>query len=351
MIVAVQGRGTRPPPKVRVGIVSWNTAALLDRCLAALPAALGDLDAEVVVVDNASSDNSAAVADAHAHVTVIKNSENTGYSRAMNQALFEGAPVDVLVALNPDTEPPPRSLATLVERLVADPALGLVVPRLLHADGREQHSVYRFPSSLVSMVVSFVPAAMLRRGLGQRMWLEGFSDHRRRVDIDWAIGAVHVIRRHALAGKRPYDERWFMYGEDVELCARLRAAGWRLRLEGDIDVPHVGNVAGDQAWGTDRTARWLVPTYEFYEATHGPRAVRVWAAANVAGLDWLCLKWRFLARFRPARFGHLRGWAVEGERALAVHRRVLRGGVDSLRGLATGPPSPPEGRVTVIDPQ
>ena len=67
---------------VRVGIVSWNTAVLLDRCLAALPAALGDIEAEVVVVDNASSDESASVAEAHPGVTVIRSPENVGYAKA-----------------------------------------------------------------------------------------------------------------------------------------------------------------------------------------------------------------------------------------------------------------------------
>ena len=319
-------------PLVRIGIVSWNTAELLDRCLAALPAALADLDADVVVVDNASSDASAEVAARHRAVTVLSNETNVGYAKAMNQALRHGRAADVLVALNPDTEPPPGSLAALVDRLVADPTVGLVVPRLLEVDGREQHSVYRFPSPLVTAIVSFLPAFVLRSGLGRRFWLEGWSDHRRREDVDWAIGAVHAVRAAALAGAEPYDERWFMYAEDLELCWRLTRAGWRVRLEGDIGVPHVGNAAGAQAWGNERTVRWMVPTYEWYALARGDSAARSWARTNLAALSWLRLKWRALARLRPGRYPHLAGWVADSDGPLELHRRVSRGGAAALAG-------------------
>lgn len=333
--------GMASHPRVRIGIVSWNTAALLDRCLSALPAAIAGLDADVVVVDNASDDASASVAASHADVAVIENSTNLGYAKAMNQALRHGPAADVLVALNPDTEPPVGSIRMLVERLLADRSLGLVVPRLVQTDGSDQHSAYRFASLRVALAVSLCPAAVLRRGIGRRLWLEGFSDHRRQVDVDWAIGAVHVLRAAALDGQAPYDERWFMYGEDVELCWRLRREGWRVRLEGDVTVPHVGNASGAQAWGTERSIRWLVPTYEWYALARGPAAARLWAAVNFVGLSVLKIKWRVLAALAPARFGHLRVWCSDATSPLTLHRQVLLGGVGALSGLASHPPVSP----------
>ena len=151
-------------PDVRVGIVSWNTSDLLDRCLRALPAALGELRAEIVVVDNASDDDSATRAEAHG-VTVIRNEQNVGYARGMNQALAATA-APVLIALNPDTEPAAGSLAALVQRLHDEPRAGVVVPRLAHDDGRLQHSVYRFPSVPLAAVVCFVPPRLQRGALG-----------------------------------------------------------------------------------------------------------------------------------------------------------------------------------------
>lgn len=269
-------------PDVRVGIVSWNTADLLDACLAALPAALGDLRAEIVVVDNASADGSAAVAERHAGVTVVRNADNTGYARGMNAALA-GSSARALIALNPDTVPPPSSLARLVARLDADAKVGLVVPRLLNSDGSLQHTVYRFPSVAVGAAVALLPSRWHGGAVGRRFWLEGHAPHDTSGDIDWAIGAVHCIRASAV-GHPIYSERAFMYAEDLELCWRLQRDGWRIAFMADVEIPHVANAAGAQAWGSERTARWLDETYDWYADARGEPAARAWAAVNVVGV-------------------------------------------------------------------
>ena len=269
-------------PDVRIGIVSWNTSDLLGICLAALPAAIGDLRAEVVVVDNASADDSADIASTY-DVRVVRNPTNVGYARAMNQALAD-TEAPVLLALNPDTAPPPGSLAALVERLHAEPTAGVVVPRLVHADGRLQHSAYRFPSVPLAAVVCFVPPRWQRGRIGRRWWLEGAAPHDRSGPVDWAIGAVHAVRREALDGAPPYSERWFMYAEDVELCWRLARRGWSTVLAADVDVPHVGNAAGAQAWGSGRDRRWWAASYDLYSQQRGALATRRWAVVNTSGV-------------------------------------------------------------------
>jgi GT2 family glycosyltransferase len=268
-------------PDVRIGIVSWNTADHLRSCLAALPEALGELEAEVVVVDNASGDDSVTVCESFG-VRVIRNPENRGYARAMNQALA-GSHAEVLIALNPDTVPPPGSLRALVGFLLADPDVGLVAPKLVFPDGRLQRSVHRMPSIRLAAVMGFVPLSWRRGRIGERWWLEGTSDHLYDdvVDIDWVIGAVHVIRAAALGGHAPYNERWFMYVEDLDLCARLHATGHRVVLDGEISVPHVGSAAGDIAWGERRDARWLDAMYDWYARERSPLAARAWAALNL----------------------------------------------------------------------
>jgi GT2 family glycosyltransferase len=269
-------------PLVRIGIVSWNTDALLARCLDAVPAAIGGYGCEVVVVDNASTDRSLAVARGRGLARVVANDANVGYARAMNRALA-GTDAEVLIAINPDTEPPPGSLATLVDRLLADADLGLVVPRLVYPDGAAQHSVYRFPSALIAAVVCFAPPRLHHGALGRRLWLEGSGMPRGSDDIDWAVGAVHVLRSAALGGRPPYDERWFMYVEDLELCWRLARTGWRRRVEADVTVTHVRNAAGAQAWGRSQTARWIDATYDWYARDRGLVAMRAYAAINTIG--------------------------------------------------------------------
>lgn len=265
-------------PLVRVGLVSWNTAGLLDRCLAALPAALQGVGAEIVVVDNASSDAS-AVAATHHGVTLLRNQRNVGYAKAMNQALA-GTSAPVLIALNPDTEPPPGSLAALVDRLRTDPAVGLLSPRLVDGDGSPQQTARRFPSLSAGLADVLLPARLRRGRVGRRFLLEFGTEPKAPADVDWTVGAVHVIRAAALGGRTPYDERWFMYVEDLELCWWLAERGWRRRFEADIVVPHVGNASGDQAWGNGYRHRCLDATYDWYQRDVGRVSARSWAALN-----------------------------------------------------------------------
>lgn len=319
---------------VRVGIVSWNTAGLLDECLAALPAALGDLDAEVVVVDNASSDDSVAVARRHAGVTVVPNPTNDGYAKGMNRALA-GTDAPVLIALNPDTVPPPGSLAALVARLRDDGGAGLVVPRLANHDGSLQHSCYRFPTVAVAAVVAFVPRPLQRGAIGRRFWLEAADGtHDRSATVDWAIGAVHVIRRSALADRAPYSERWFMYVEDLELCWWLHRRGWRVVLDADVTVPHVGNAAGAQAWGSGRSARFWRASYDFVGLSRGRAYARLLAAVNVLGTLWVAGWFELGGRAgRRARRAERRAVARSVRAALPAHLEVVRHGPP--------PPDPP----------
>ncbi len=322
------------PPRVQVGIVSWNTGALLARCLEALPAALAGLDARVVVVDNDSTDDSAARARA-AGATVVVNPTNVGYARAMNQALAGDA--DVLIACNPDAEPPPGSLRALVDTLLAEPRRALVAPRLLDADGSLQHSVHRFPTPATSLALAVVPGRIRAGALGRRLWLDGAVDHRRCEPIDWAIGAVHVLRADALGGAAPYDERWFMYVEDLDLCWRLRQAGLEVVLDGRVAVPHVGNAAGAVAWGEGRTARWQWATYDWVQLRRGSGPRRAYAAANLlATLALMARPWLAAPVSAPARALGRRRWRAH-RASVRLHASALVRGPGG-REAEWGPP-------------
>jgi GT2 family glycosyltransferase len=282
-------------PVLRVGIVSWNTAEPLARCLSSLPAALDGVAAEIVVVDNDSADDSVDRAGIHPEVRVIRNDENEGYARAMNRALADTT-APLLVALNPDTVLPAGSLRSLAEALLEEPDLGLVVPQLHSEDGTVQHSVNRFPSVALTLAASLLPAARHEQHEGVRWWVPGTSTHARDQDVDWGIGAVHVIRAAALGGTPPYSERWFMYVEDLDLCWRLAKAGWRRRLIATTAVTHTGGAATTQSeWADDPAMRWLPCSYDFYARAHSRPAARVWAATNALAL----LGWATIGLIRP----------------------------------------------------
>lgn len=321
-----------PATAIRVGIVSWNTAALLDRCLATLPAALAGCDFEVVVVDNDSSDDSAGMVAKHPGVTLIRNPANVGYARAMNQALG-GTDAPVLIALNPDTEAPPGSLTRLADRLLADPGTALVGPQLVGpqlVDGHvvAQYTARRFPSLAGAAAVTFIPVRYHDRALGRRLLLEAATPPAEATDVDWVIGAVHVIRASALAGRLPYDERWFMYAEDIELCWWLHERGWRCRLEADITVAHVGNASGSQAWAGDYDRRCLDAIYDWYQRDRGSAEVRAWAALNTLGVVTRALFGSALGRDRD----HVAWlWHVA-----PYHGRVLIRGAPPRRPSSSG---------------
>jgi N-acetylglucosaminyl-diphospho-decaprenol L-rhamnosyltransferase len=303
-----------PEPVVRIGIVSWNTATELARCLASLPAALDGLPAEIVVVDNNSTDDSADHARTHPGVRVIENAQNEGYARAMNQALA-GTSAPVLAALNPDTVLAPGALRTLTEGLLADPDLALVVPRTEHENGALQHSVNRFPSVRLTLAASLLPASYHQTH--NQWWVQGTAAYEHDEDIDWGIGAVHVIRAEALGGTAPYNERWFMYAEDLDLCWRLSVAGWRRRLLAGVTVTHVGGAATVHSeWAGDPARRWLPCSYDCYAQARSAGAARTWAAANALAL----VLWWVIGVVRP-------GWLPfqhEGRRTQLHSARLLR---------------------------
>ena len=324
---------------VRVGVVSWNTAELLDRCLASLPAALDGMTAEVVVVDNASSDASVAVAERHAGVRVVRLDHNAGYALAMNRAL-ENAGARALIALNPDTVSPPASLARLVQALDRDERVGLLAPRLANDDGSIQHSVYRFPSLRLAAVANLLPRVAQAGSIGRRWWLEGLAPHDEASQVDWAIGAVHCIRSAALEGNAPYRDRWFMYVEDLDLCWRLHRHGWDIVFDPSITVTHVGNAAGSQAWGAARTARWLAATYDWYALERGAVAARAFAAFNVVGAGTRLGLFQ-AARHLPGGRSDLREWLIELFRtSMPVHRQAISDPRRPQRALDPSPATP-----------
>jgi GT2 family glycosyltransferase len=317
-------------PDVRVGIVSWNTADWLRRCLTSLPVALGGLEAEVVVLDNDSSDGSAEVVAGFPGVELLRATENLGYARGMNLALA-GTEARALLALNPDTEPEPRSLERLVALLDEEGQAGVVAPRLVNEDGTPQHSVYRFPSVRLAAVANLLPAAAQGGELGRRWCLETAGAPSGRQPVEWAIGAVHGIRRSALDGEDPYREHWFMYVEDLDLCWRLGRRGWTTVYEPDITVVHGGNAAGSQAWGQERTRRWLEATYDWSRREQGPRRTRAYAALNLAGSGVKAAGSAVAALAGGPRRAERRYWARELAAATPVHARaVLRPGRASV---------------------
>lgn len=227
-------------------IVSYNTRELLARCLGSVAVEPRPPD-EVIVVDNASADESAAMVRARfPHVQVIANAENRGFAAATNQGL-RAATGDFLCLLNPDTELFPGALDALSTFLESHPEVGVVGPTLLHSDGTYQHAAFRFPT-LPMALIDFFP--LNHRVLNSR--LNGrypFTLYEHPFAMDHPLGACMLVRRAACAAVGLLDERFFMYCEEIDWCRRIKQAGWEIMHVPDARVVHHGGQSTQQAAG------------------------------------------------------------------------------------------------------
>jgi len=226
-----------PPGRMTVTavVVSWNTREHLARCLAALEGAAAGLRVETIVVDNGSTDGSQAmVAEKFPRARLIQSRDNVGFGRASNVGAAAGAGRAILM-VNSDCELAPGALTTLLGALDADAALGAVFARLVNADGTLQPSVHgALPTPWTQagdvLFASSLRYALYRAPALKRGLLRGtLRRHATAHDVAWGGAACVLVRRTAFEAVHGFDERFFMYMEDVDLCARLGAAGFRLR--------------------------------------------------------------------------------------------------------------------------
>ncbi|MFN2505165.1 MAG: glycosyltransferase family 2 protein [Acidimicrobiales bacterium] len=224
-------------------VVNYNARDHLVRCVQSLRA---DGVTEIVVVDNASSDGSeAALADSDAEARWLPTGANLGYGKAANRGVGVTSAPYVMV-LNPDVLVEPGTVKALVAALERDPALAVVGPRVEQPDGSLYPSARRFPDLGTAAGHAFLgyvaPDNRFSRAYKLLDW-----DHRHAGDVDWVSGSCLLARRTAYEGVGGFDERYFMYVEDVDLCWRLWRAGWRVGYEPSGRVVHAGAASTNQA--------------------------------------------------------------------------------------------------------
>jgi|KBSSwiStaDraftv2_1062776.scaffolds.fasta_scaffold152563_2 N-acetylglucosaminyl-diphospho-decaprenol L-rhamnosyltransferase len=207
-----------------VSIVNTNSRELLLACLESL----APVEAEIVVLDNASEDGSAAaVRERFPHVRVIEQEHRAGFGSNHNTVIRATTGRYVYV-LNEDTTANDWSFERITEYLDAHPQVAALGPRLVYPDGRLQDSAWRFPTPLVSTMGL---ATLGQLGVKQS---KGASVR----PVDWVMGAALVLRREALDQVGLFDEDFFLYSEEVDLQARLRQAGWETHYFPELTVVH-----------------------------------------------------------------------------------------------------------------
>jgi N-acetylglucosaminyl-diphospho-decaprenol L-rhamnosyltransferase len=266
-----------------VVVVNYNAGEHLARCVASVVAAAGGLAVDLVVVDNASADDSAHVAALRTpQVRLIENPTNRGLSAAWNQgARTVDAPW--ILFLNPDAEIRQGDLAALVLAGDRRSDVALLGPVIRNPDGTIYESGRIFPGVLPAVghafLGPFVPGNRFTRAYRQTSW-----DRSTEREVDWVSGAAMLIRRSAFDQVGPFDEAFWLYGEELDMCTRLRDAGWRVLASPELEVMHVGGVS------TGRSRRTHVmhsqSIYRYYRKHRAPGWRRVtlplaWAALRV----------------------------------------------------------------------
>src|SRR5438552_4646385 len=263
-----------PDPIFAAILVNYNAGAELERALRSIADELAGHVWEGIVVDNASDDDSTAAVDRFAaNVRLARNSANVGFARGVNQGLAATKAPYVLI-MNPDCRLMAGAVGTMRAVLDAHPQCAVAGPRILNPDGSVQGSARGDPDMLTGLfgrttvLRKLVPfLAVARRNIVVDEAIRGGQES---VVVDWLSGACMLARREALDAVRGFDERFFLYWEDADLCRRLRARGYHVRyVPGATAIHRVGQ--------SSRTARasairaFHKSAYLYY-ATHVARA-------------------------------------------------------------------------------
>jgi N-acetylglucosaminyl-diphospho-decaprenol L-rhamnosyltransferase len=225
-----------PMPRLSIIIVTYNSTADVDACLGSLVQHPPSTDHEIVVVDNASTDGTAATVRARWHgVRVIDSAVNVGFARANNVGIRQTLG-SLILLLNPDTSAPAGALDTLVSALDARPDVAVTGPRLVDAQGRAELSFGRMLSPFAELRQKFLVEGSRRPG-PIAAYVESIT--RKPQEVDWVSGACLLVRRADVEAVGLMDERFFLYAEDVDLCASIRARGRRVLFCPAAEIVHL----------------------------------------------------------------------------------------------------------------
>jgi GT2 family glycosyltransferase len=252
-------------------VVTWRSATDVEPLLASLADAL-DAGAELVVVENASGDDTPALVRRRVpSATVVVNTVNRGFAAAANQG-WRASRAPYVLFLNPDTVVEDGALASALRHLAADAAIGVLGCRTVGPDGSPQATVDRFHA------VRDLIRQALRERRGAAAPARGSSPRETR-DVDWLYGSFLMCRRDALTAVGGFDEAYEMYGEDIDLCDRMWAAGRRVVYFADATIVHRGNRSGAIRYGADRDLAVLKGTLRWFRRRRGRWHERAFRAA------------------------------------------------------------------------
>ena len=235
---------TTEAPELSIVIVSYECKRYLLDLLGDLAKTRGDLAFDVHVIDNASHDGTPdAVRAAHPWVALTALPENIGFGRANNLGIADACAETVLL-LNPDTRVTGHALRACLDEMGRSPDIGILTPRVVDEHGVFDRRCMRGFPTLWGVFCHVSGLDHVLRDRRSRRYTLGWLPDDLAADVEAVSGAVMFCRADALHQVGGFDERFFMYGEDIDLCLRARRGGWRIRYWPEFEIVHVGGRSG-----------------------------------------------------------------------------------------------------------
>lgn len=309
---------------VSIILVSYNTAESLSACLARIREATANLRHEVIVVDNASRDHSAAlVRSRHPDCRLIENAENHGFGRACNQAL-QWASGRYVLLINPDAFVEPDGISKTVAFLDANPDCGVLGVKLVGPDGRLQPSARYFPTPWNT----FLQRTGLDRFFkGARMIDDMSWDHASVRYCDWVPGCYFLVRKAVIDQIGLFDRRYFLYYEEVDHCLAAKKSGWRVVYFPGTQVVHMRGESAKIDGEVTRSGHHQLESARiesellYFRKNHGPGGAGTYVLLTTLG-DAL----RFLGKLVRGRISpELRACAAHATLVWSLYRRTAWG--------------------------
>jgi N-acetylglucosaminyl-diphospho-decaprenol L-rhamnosyltransferase len=303
---------------VTVISVSHNAGGDLCRSLVSLTPALGSLRSRMIIVDN-GSDGAGDLAAAALPGASVLHCDNRGFAHACNLGA-RATDARYLLFVNPDTEWVQGDVSSIVAECEAHPRVAVVGVRQVRDDGQQWESIRRFPTPLRTAAEALGVAALGR--VGQRC-TETVTDPGKYLAptrCDWVAGSFMLVRTEAFWAVDGFDERFFLYSEEADLCLRMSHAGWEIRYSPDLTIRHAG-----AAYGTDpMTEARLVLARRQYAAKHFGRWGGRFARAGLAVRYALRVTCAALKRNRLRRLAMQAGFQAALRRADSLDRTLSR---------------------------
>jgi GT2 family glycosyltransferase len=245
-------------------VINWNTKDDLRICLRSLDEHPCRFDTEVIVADNASEDGSCEMVKAEFRwAKVVAHPRNLGFCAGNNRGVPD-EPGRYILFLNADTRVTPCALDRLLGFADTSPDAGIIGPKLLNRDGSLQYSCRRFPNLGAGFFRNTPLGRLFPKNRFAQDYLMSDWDHASVRDVDWVSGAALLIRREALKQIGGFDEGFFMYCEDVDLCYRAHELGWRVVYFPNSVIYHLIGRSSDQV-PTRATYYFHTSMYRFYK--------------------------------------------------------------------------------------